>query len=157
MLGHLKLLAHTTGASERLGGPRSLSRRRTVLLTRRTAAVFRREPVWKVSMSVGLRPSTRCAFDEQQGVLRVSLVEPVRNEDGVAVAGQQQVVVYALKVRFVISVIVRARLIDIPSVTEGSDPPRRVRDIRPHGHGVSTSQSVTCQRAELPYSTPSRH
>ena len=52
-------------------------------------------------MSVGLRPTTRCSFDEQQGVLRIALKEAVLNEDGSPVPGQQQIAVYALKVRSV--------------------------------------------------------
>lgn len=75
MIGHLKLLAHKTDKSERL--------------------VFRREPVWKVSMSVGLRPAVRCSFDENQGVLRVSLKEAVSSDSGAA--AEQQVVLYVLK------------------------------------------------------------
>ena len=44
-------------------------------------------------MSVRLRPAVRCAFDEAQGALRVTLKEPV--EDG---AGEQ-LVIYVLRVR----------------------------------------------------------
>ena len=57
--------------------------------------MFRREPVWKVTMSVRLRPTVRCAFDEAQGALRVTLKEPVEETQG------EQVVIYALRVRFV--------------------------------------------------------
>jgi hypothetical protein len=57
-------------------------------------------------MSVGLCPATRCSFDEEQGVLRISLKEVIQNEDGSAVGGQQ-VVVYALKVRSRDACIVR--------------------------------------------------
>lgn len=55
--------------------------------------VFRREPVWKVSMSVRLRPTVRCSFDEEQAVLRITLKELDES------TGDQQIVVYALKVR----------------------------------------------------------
>ncbi|KAI0690976.1 hypothetical protein BC835DRAFT_1417457 [Cytidiella melzeri] len=71
MLGHVKLLCDKTSKEERL--------------------VFRREPVWKVSMSVRLRPSIRCSFDEEQGVLRITLKET--DEE----SGDQHVVIYALK------------------------------------------------------------
>lgn len=56
-------------------------------------AVFRREPVMKVSMNVRLRPLVRCSFDEAQGQLRVALMEPAEDTQ------QERVVVYALKVR----------------------------------------------------------
>ncbi|OBZ74081.1 hypothetical protein A0H81_06264 [Grifola frondosa] len=69
ILGHVKLLAHRESGAQRL--------------------LFRREPVWKVSMSVRLRPAVRCTFDEEQAVLRVVLKE--------LVDGTEQVVVYALK------------------------------------------------------------
>ena len=46
-------------------------------------------------MSVRLRPTVRCAFDEAQGALRVTLKEPVEETQG------EQVVIYALRVRFV--------------------------------------------------------
>ena len=55
--------------------------------------VFRREPVWKVTMSVRLRPTVRCAFDEAQGALRVTLKEQVEDEQ------EEQLVIYALRVR----------------------------------------------------------
>ena len=47
-------------------------------------------------MSVGLRSAVRCSFDEQQGVLRVTLKEAVAS-DG-ELSGKQHVVLYALKV-----------------------------------------------------------
>lgn len=59
----------------------------------RRLAVFRREPVMKVSMNVRLRPLVRCSFDETQGQLRVALMEPAEDTQ------QERVVVYALKVR----------------------------------------------------------
>ncbi|GJF00286.1 hypothetical protein PsYK624_165700 [Phanerochaete sordida] len=74
MIGHMKLLSHRADKSERL--------------------VFRREPVWKVSMSVGLCPAVRCSFDEDQGILRVTLKETISD---IGPAADQQVVLYALK------------------------------------------------------------
>lgn len=50
-------------------------------------------------MSVRLRPTVRCTFDEDQGILRVALKES-EEQDGVPKEQwRQQVVVYALKVR----------------------------------------------------------
>ena len=64
-------------------------------LTHTLHPVFRREPVWKVTMSVRLRPTVRCSFDEAQGALRVTLKEPVEG----ARAHEEQLVIYALRVR----------------------------------------------------------
>ena len=66
-----------------------------LLLTHAVHPVFRREPVWKVTMSVRLRPTVRCSFDEAQGALRVTLKEPVEG----ARAHEEQLVIYALRVR----------------------------------------------------------
>ncbi|KAI0730974.1 hypothetical protein C8Q76DRAFT_782482 [Earliella scabrosa] len=71
ILGNVKLLKHKATGAERI--------------------LFRREPVWKVTMSVRLRPTVRCAFDEAQGALRVTLKEPVEETQG------EQVVIYALR------------------------------------------------------------
>ncbi|KAI0664495.1 hypothetical protein C8Q70DRAFT_905647, partial [Cubamyces menziesii] len=71
ILGHAKLLRHKDTGRERI--------------------LFRREPVHKVSMNVRLRPLVRCSFDESQGLLRVTLKEPIEGSQ------QEQVVVYALK------------------------------------------------------------
>ena len=54
--------------------------------------MFRREPVWKVTMSVRLRPAVRCSFDEAQGALRVTLKERVEDTQ------EEQLVIYALRV-----------------------------------------------------------
>lgn len=77
ILGHVKLLSRRETSEERL--------------------VFRREPVWKVSMSVGLRPTTRCTFDETQNVLRITLKETIEQQGIPAENWPQQVVVYALR------------------------------------------------------------
>ncbi|KAH9893185.1 hypothetical protein C8Q73DRAFT_836457 [Cubamyces lactineus] len=71
ILGHVKLLRHKDTGRERI--------------------LFRREPVLKVSMNVRLHPLVRCSFDESQGLLRVTLKEPIEG------SLQEQVVVYALK------------------------------------------------------------
>ena len=49
-------------------------------------------------MSVRLRPTVRCTFDEDQGVLRLTLKEAMDEEPLTPNAQRQQVVVYALKV-----------------------------------------------------------
>ncbi|KAI0940727.1 hypothetical protein AcV7_003031 [Taiwanofungus camphoratus] len=77
IFGHVKLLSHKVTGDERI--------------------LFRRESVLKVSMSVRLRPTVRCTFDEDQGILRVALKES-EEQDGVPKEQwRQQVVVYALK------------------------------------------------------------
>ncbi len=71
-------------------------------------SVFRREPVWKVTMSVRLRPTVLCSFDEAQGALRVTLKEPVEETQ------QERLVIYALRVSsYGSSVIVRASFIHL--------------------------------------------
>ncbi|KZT20105.1 hypothetical protein NEOLEDRAFT_1076385, partial [Neolentinus lepideus HHB14362 ss-1] len=71
--GHIKLLSSNDPAGERL--------------------VFRREQVLKLGMNVRLRPTVRCGFSEEDGVLRVILKEP---KDAERKAGEE-VVIYALK------------------------------------------------------------
>ncbi|TFK81435.1 hypothetical protein K466DRAFT_502138, partial [Polyporus arcularius HHB13444] len=71
ILGNVKLLKHKGTGAERL--------------------LFRREPIWKVSMNVRLRAAVRCSFDEAQGALRVMLKERVED------AQQEQLVMYVLK------------------------------------------------------------
>ncbi|RPD58947.1 hypothetical protein L226DRAFT_108852 [Lentinus tigrinus ALCF2SS1-7] len=71
ILGNVKLLKHKKTGAERI--------------------LFRREPIWKVTMSVRLRPAVWCSFDEAQGALRVTLKE--RMED----TQQEQLVIYALR------------------------------------------------------------
>lgn len=57
-------------------------------------AVFRREPLWKVSMNVRLQPSVRCTFDAQENALRVVLKELDSEKPDAS-----QTVIYAFKVR----------------------------------------------------------
>ncbi|KAI0642003.1 hypothetical protein C8Q79DRAFT_1013894 [Trametes meyenii] len=71
ILGHAKLLKHRQTGAERL--------------------LFRREPVMKVSVNVRMHPLVRCSFDETQGLLRVTLKEPVEDTQ------LEHIVVYALK------------------------------------------------------------
>ncbi|KAJ7777294.1 hypothetical protein B0H16DRAFT_1504939 [Mycena metata] len=79
MVGHIKLLSHKTTLSKRL--------------------LFRREPLWKVSMNVRLQPTVRCTFDAQENVLRIALKEledKWESGSGSATAAPQTVI-YAFK------------------------------------------------------------
>lgn len=60
--------------------------------------MFRREPVWKVSMNLKLGPGVRCTLDEEQGILRVVLKEAIEKEGLDKDQWPQEVVVYAVKV-----------------------------------------------------------
>ena len=77
--------------------------------------VFRREPLWKVSMNIRVQPTVRCSYVAEENVLRIVLKEEVggtgnlvlgsstESSDSQAGSGdatRQEVVVYALKVRF---------------------------------------------------------
>ncbi|KAJ6485820.1 hypothetical protein C8R45DRAFT_1098575 [Mycena sanguinolenta] len=76
MMGHIKLLSHKTTSTKRL--------------------LFRREPLWKVSMNVRMQPTVRCAYDPQENILRVVLKElPEKSASEEAVGAQ--VVIYAFK------------------------------------------------------------
>lgn len=80
IIGNMKLLSHRTTKDERI--------------------VFRREPIWKVSMSVRLRPVVRCMYDEEQSALRIILKEAITSDQaGIVSDGSQptETVVYALK------------------------------------------------------------
>ncbi|KAJ6561209.1 hypothetical protein DFH09DRAFT_1160775 [Mycena vulgaris] len=72
MVGHIKLLSHRTNLSKRL--------------------LFRREPLWKVSMNVRMQPTVRCTFDVQENILRVALKELEDKPDSAP-----QTVIYAFK------------------------------------------------------------
>ncbi|KAH9940750.1 uncharacterized protein BXZ73DRAFT_98581 [Epithele typhae] len=71
ILGNAKLLKHKVSGQQRI--------------------LFRREPVWKVTMSVRLRPAVRCSFEEVQGALRVALKEPIEGTQ------EEQFVIYVLR------------------------------------------------------------
>ncbi|KAJ6624862.1 hypothetical protein B0H10DRAFT_2212285 [Mycena sp. CBHHK59/15] len=73
MLGHIKLLSHNTTHSKRL--------------------LFRREPLWKVSMNVRMQTTVRCTFDSQEDILRVALKELGEKQD----FSEAQTVIYAFK------------------------------------------------------------
>ncbi|KAG6917101.1 hypothetical protein DXG01_003921 [Tephrocybe rancida] len=71
MLGHVKLLSDKSTLDERL--------------------LFRREPLWQVSMNVRIHPSLRCTFDADENVLRIIHTKPVEQKD------ECEIVIYALK------------------------------------------------------------
>ncbi|KAJ7460708.1 hypothetical protein FB451DRAFT_1096491 [Mycena latifolia] len=75
MVGHIKLLSHKTTLSKRL--------------------LFRREPLWKVSMNVRMLPSVRCTYDVQENILRVALKELEDKSD--SSNSTPQIVIYAFK------------------------------------------------------------
>jgi hypothetical protein len=62
--------------------------------------VFRREPLWQVSMNVRLHPLVRCSFDKEAHVLRLILREPIEKADVPAEQWPQELVIYVLKVRW---------------------------------------------------------
>ncbi|KAI3600696.1 hypothetical protein WG66_014193 [Moniliophthora roreri] len=82
MLGHVKLLS---------------SRNKNTV---RERLLFRREPLWQVTMNALLRPSVRCTFDEEECILRVILAEAMNQEplgDDLPAVINPELVVYAIK------------------------------------------------------------
>ncbi|TFK69082.1 hypothetical protein BDN72DRAFT_897552 [Pluteus cervinus] len=77
MLGHVKLLSNKTTLEERL--------------------LFRREPLWQVTMNVRMHPLLRCSYDEEENVLRVVMTEFIEKKDVPQSEWKTEVVVYALK------------------------------------------------------------
>ncbi|KAJ7708693.1 hypothetical protein B0H17DRAFT_362188 [Mycena rosella] len=75
MVGHLKVLSHKTTRTKRL--------------------LFRREPLWKVSMNVRMQPAVRFSFDSQENILRVALKELQEKSESDEPASQT--VIYAFK------------------------------------------------------------
>ena len=76
-------------------------------LLSRYPQVFRREPLWKISMNIRVKPTVRCTFDAEEGVVRFVLKESVGSQEAGSEAqsgakeSTQEVVVYALKARIV--------------------------------------------------------
>ena len=60
-------------------------------------AVFRREPLWKVSMNVRVQSTVRCVFVPEENVLRLILKEEVESTSEKE-NKKQELVIYALKV-----------------------------------------------------------
>lgn len=83
MVGHIKLLSDKETLEERL--------------------LFRREPLWKISMNIRVKPTVRCTFDAEEGVVRLVLKESVGSQEAGSEAQSgakeptQEVVIYALK------------------------------------------------------------
>ncbi|KAF8638758.1 hypothetical protein AX17_001974 [Amanita inopinata Kibby_2008] len=77
MVGHFKLLAGKENTGKRL--------------------LFRREPLWKVSMNVWFNNTVHCSFDEEEHVIRIVLKETVESSDASQKDAPREVVVYALK------------------------------------------------------------
>ncbi|KAF8075252.1 hypothetical protein FPV67DRAFT_624457 [Lyophyllum atratum] len=77
MVGHVKLLSNRTTLDERL--------------------LFRREPLWQVSMNVRMHPTIRCTFDAKENILRVILREAVVQKDASAQDAKREVTIYVLK------------------------------------------------------------
>lgn len=104
VLGRVRVLSKHDSESETASDRRicesksQFSDHRERLVERTHLAVFRREPVWKVSMNVRLGAEVRCTLDEEQGVLRIVLKEAVESDADAKEMTEQEVVVYALKV-----------------------------------------------------------
>lgn len=81
--------------------------------------VFRREPLWKVSMNVRVQPAVRCTFDSEDNVLRIVLKEAVEDSDGPAATRPQELVVYALKVRLAFSPLLQRLFADVFKLQRG--------------------------------------
>ncbi|KAJ2928556.1 hypothetical protein H1R20_g8549, partial [Candolleomyces eurysporus] len=79
MIGHLKLLSEKSTSTERL--------------------LFRREPLWQVSMNVKVNSTVRCSYDAEENAVRLVLKEPVVSESTSSPKkdGALELVVYALK------------------------------------------------------------
>ena len=75
MTGHIKLLSNKETLDERL--------------------LFRREPLWQVSMNVRVHSSMRCALDKDEKVLRIITQEKVG--DASPEDQKTEIVIYALK------------------------------------------------------------
>ncbi|KAJ3501018.1 hypothetical protein NLJ89_g9530 [Agrocybe chaxingu] len=78
--GHIKLLSNRTTMEQRL--------------------LFRREPLWKVSMNVRVQPTVRCTYVPEENVVRIILKESIESPSGESRDGEakQELVIYALKV-----------------------------------------------------------
>lgn len=65
-------------------------------------AVFRREPLWKVSMNVRMHPTMRCTYEAEEHVVRIILQELVEQPNVAQEDWKREIVVYALRVCFFI-------------------------------------------------------
>ena len=77
--------------------------------------MFRREPLWQVSMNVKVNNAVRFTYEAEENAIRLVLKEPVEGQLANSSKEQQlEVVVYALKVS------------TVPLSKEGSHPGTRV-------------------------------
>lgn len=53
--------------------------------------VFRREPVWQVTMNLKVKPTVKCTFDDEETTLRIIAIEQLEE-------GKHEPVIYALRV-----------------------------------------------------------
>jgi hypothetical protein len=95
MLGHIKLLSNKTTLDERLREPW----KSTAWRVAHCILVFRREPLWKVSMNIRMHSNVHCTFDEEENALRLVLKEFIEEVGVPKKDWRGEVVVYALKVR----------------------------------------------------------
>ncbi|TFK34027.1 hypothetical protein BDQ12DRAFT_690261 [Crucibulum laeve] len=77
MVGHVKLLSDKSTLEERI--------------------LFRREPLWKISMNIRVSPAVRCTYDADERVVRVVLKEPIEQEGVPQQDWANEIVIYALK------------------------------------------------------------
>ncbi|KAI0766159.1 hypothetical protein BD413DRAFT_156647 [Trametes elegans] len=135
ILGNVRLLKHKESGRERI--------------------LFRRELVLKVSMNVRLHPVVRCSLDDTQGLLRIVLKEPVADS-----AQEQQVVVYALKVRLPTQEPVAKCVLNVrsaPSAREGvADRVRGLCEGRDGERAVALAEPGDCLSCSTGAWTPDR-
>lgn len=77
LVGHMKLLSNKTTLDERL--------------------LFRREPLWQVSMNIRMHPTIKCIFDAGENILRLITKEVVEKKDVPPQDWERELVIYVLK------------------------------------------------------------
>jgi len=77
VVGHVKLLSHRTTLDERL--------------------LFRREPLWKVSMNIRMSPTVRCTYEAEENIVRLVHQELVKQANAPQEDWRKEIVVYAMK------------------------------------------------------------
>lgn len=76
-------------------------------------------------MNVRVRPTVRCTFDEEDSVLRVVLKETAENADGALETRPQELVIYALKVRYTSSMQLSIALLTFGGLTIARTSPKK--------------------------------
>jgi hypothetical protein len=61
-------------------------------------AVFRREPLWKVSMNIRMSPTVRCTYEAEENIVRLVHQELVKQANAPQEDWRKEIVVYAMKV-----------------------------------------------------------